>query len=250
MSFSQGTLTAASRERFLAGASGESSEWEKTRIFCTYFSFSNSGIRALLVEHQLRSEFGLKLSINDKDFVKGFRTFCERLRSEFSLKLSINDKDFVKGQTYKEEKRAYESFTTDDMMVKAIMLAFREDDEMRVFEDCPTVKKMFDTITSKYNTMTAMHVQLLLEQYNSYKMKESDNVMDHVNKILVMAKDLAVVGNVISDNMQISTILNSRPPSWDVAVTALSVQFDNLTLEKLPIQLALQQQRLTKRNRA
>ncbi|KAF3783884.1 hypothetical protein EJ110_NYTH31498 [Nymphaea thermarum] len=73
----------------------------------------------------------------------------------------------------------------------------------------------------------------------SRRMKESDSVMDHVNKMLIMAKDLAVVENVISDNMHISTILNNLPPSWDVAVTALSLQFDNLTLEKLPIQLVL-----------
>ncbi|KAF3782088.1 hypothetical protein EJ110_NYTH20377 [Nymphaea thermarum] len=148
-----------------------------------------------------------------------------------------------------EQKRAYESLSSDDLMAKTIMLAFMEDDLIRVFEDCPTAKEMFDVIASKYNTMTAMHIQLLQEQYNSYKMKESDNVMDHVNKMLVMAKDLAVVGNVISDNMQISTILNSLPSSWEMAVTALSVQFDNLTLEKLPIQLALQQQRLTKKNK-
>ncbi|KAF3787757.1 Retrovirus-related Pol polyprotein from transposon TNT 1-94 [Nymphaea thermarum] len=135
-------------------------------------------------------------------------------------------------------------------MAKTTMLAFMEDDQIRVFEDCPTAKEMFDTITSKYNTMTTMHVQFLQEQYNSYRMKESDDVMDHVNKMLVIAKDLAVMGNVMSDNMQISTILNSLPPSCDMAVTALSVQFDNLTLEKLPLQLALQQQRLTKRNRA
>ncbi|KAF3774681.1 Retrovirus-related Pol polyprotein from transposon TNT 1-94 [Nymphaea thermarum] len=149
-----------------------------------------------------------------------------------------------------EEIKAYESFTSDDLMAKTTMLAFMEDDQIRVFEDYPIAKEMFDTITSKYNFMTTMHVQLLQEQYNSYRMKESDDVMDHVNKMLVMAKDLAMMGDIISDNMQISTILNNLPPSWDMAVTALSVQFDNLTLEKLPLQLVLQQQRLTKRNRA
>ncbi|KAF3785935.1 hypothetical protein EJ110_NYTH19180 [Nymphaea thermarum] len=134
-----------------------------------------------------------------------------------------------------EKRKAYESFTTDDLMAKTTMLDFMEDDQIRVFEDCPTAKEMFDTITSKYNTTTAMQVQLLLEQYNSYRMKELDNIMDHVNKKLIMAKDLAVVGNVISDNMQISTILNSLPPSWEMAVTALCLRFDNLTLEKFPL---------------
>ncbi|XP_031493236.1 uncharacterized protein LOC116259513 [Nymphaea colorata] len=122
-----------------------------------------------------------------------------------------------------EEKKEYEAFENDDLMARTIMLTFMEDDLIRVFEDCPTAKDMLDSISSKFNTTTTMHVQLLLEQYTSYKMKESDKVVDHVNKMLVMAKDLAVVGNVISDNMQICTILNSLPSSWDMAVTALSL---------------------------
>ncbi|KAF3789698.1 hypothetical protein EJ110_NYTH05244 [Nymphaea thermarum] len=142
-----------------------------------------------------------------------------------------------------KEMRAYEAFKNDDLMAKTIMLIFMEDELIRIFEDCPTAKKMFDTISSRYTTTTTMHVCLLLEKYNSYKMKESDRVIDHVNKMLVMAKDLAVVGNVISDNMQICTILNSLPPSWDMIVTTMSLQFDTLTLEKLPIQLAIQQER-------
>ncbi|KAF3791357.1 hypothetical protein EJ110_NYTH14678 [Nymphaea thermarum] len=70
--------------------------------------------------------------------------------------------------------------------------AFMEDDIIRAIEDYPTAKEMFDAITLEYNTTTTMHVQLLLEQYNSYKMKESDRVVDHVNEMLVMAKDLGL----------------------------------------------------------
>ncbi|KAF3783885.1 hypothetical protein EJ110_NYTH31501 [Nymphaea thermarum] len=123
-----------------------------------------------------------------------------------NLFLTLRDKPIV------EEMRADEAFETDYLMAKTIMLVFMEDDLIKVFEDCSTAKEMFDTISSKYNTITMMHVQLLLEQYNSYKMKELDRVVDHVNKMLVMVKDLAVVGNVISDNM-IYTIMNSLPPS-------------------------------------
>ncbi|KAF3785846.1 hypothetical protein EJ110_NYTH26905 [Nymphaea thermarum] len=35
--------------------------------------------------------------------------------------------------------------------------AFMKDDLTRVFEDCPTAKEMFDTISSKYNNTTTMH---------------------------------------------------------------------------------------------
>ncbi|XP_049931844.1 uncharacterized protein LOC126409757 [Nymphaea colorata] len=140
-------------------------------------------------------------------------------------------------QTY-EEKRAYEFFETNDLVAKTIILAFMND-LIRGFTDYPMAKEMFDTISSKYNNTTTMLVQLLLKQYNSYKMKKSCKVVDHVNKMLVMAKDLAIVENDIPDNMQISTVLNSLPPSWDMAVIVLNLQFDIRTLEKLPIQLAI-----------
>ncbi|XP_031487910.1 uncharacterized protein LOC116255930 [Nymphaea colorata] len=146
-----------------------------------------------------------------------------------------------------EERRTYEAFETDNLMAKTIMSAFMKDDLIKVFEDSSIAKEMFDFISSKYNTTTTMHIQLLLEQYNSYKMNEPAKMVDHVIKMLVMAKDLAVVGNVISDNMLISTILNSLPHSWEMAVTTLSLQFNTLTLEKLLLQLAIQQEHLAKR---
>lgn len=43
-------------------------------------------------------------------------------------------------------------------------------------------------------------------------MKESDNVVDHVNKMVDLDKDLTIVGNAISKPMQISIILNNLPP--------------------------------------
>lgn len=42
-------------------------------------------------------------------------------------------------------------------------------------------------------------------------MKESDNVIDHINKILIMAKDLFVLNNLIIDAMHINIILNGFP---------------------------------------
>ena len=40
-------------------------------------------------------------------------------------------------------------------------------------------------------------------------MSESDNVVDHCNKMLVMTKDLAATGSELSENMQIAEFFNS-----------------------------------------
>ena len=80
---------------------------------------------------------------------------------------------------------------------------------IKIFEKYTTTKEMMEALAQKYDTTFDTHIQFLLEQYNSCKMKEGDSVIDHVNKMLVMAQDLAEAGNIISERMQISTILNS-----------------------------------------
>lgn len=79
-------------------------------------------------------------------------------------------------------------------------------------------------------------------------MKEPDSVEDHVNKMMVIAKDLIMVENIIYEPMQIFIILNSYSPSWDIAIIVIGVKFNNPSLYKLPLLLEVQQDQLNKRN--
>ncbi|CAN6472123.1 unnamed protein product [Victoria cruziana] len=136
-----------------------------------------------------------------------------------------------------DQIKELDNYRVDDLMAKTIMLAYMEDDLIQFFEDYKTTKEMFEAIKARYDVNTAAHVQVLLQQYSTLKMKESDSVTDHVNKMLVMAKDLLVLNNPIADAMQINTILNSLPPSWKMTVVALKTQFGNLNIDQLPLQL-------------
>lgn len=57
-----------------------------------------------------------------------------------------------------------------------------------------------------------------------------------MNKMLVMAKDLSSINNII-DVMQINTILNKLPQSWKITIIELKNQFGNLNINKLSLQL-------------
>lgn len=51
--------------------------------------------------------------------------------------------------------------------------------------------------------------------------------------MMAMTKYLAMVDNTISEPMHISIILNNLPPSWDIAIIALDINFANLSLDQL-----------------
>ncbi|KAK3040428.1 hypothetical protein RJ639_028677 [Escallonia herrerae] len=66
---------------------------------------------------------------------------------------------------------------------------------------------MFDAVTEAYGTASNTYIQLLIEKYNGTVMKEGERAVDHVNKLLEIAKNLATLGNPIPDKMQVSVVL-------------------------------------------
>jgi hypothetical protein len=100
-----------------------------------------------------------------------------------------------------QEKKDHNKFIEDDQLARATLLTFMQDDLIRVFEDFDTAKRMMDEVRKKYDMTSETHIQLLQKQHNSCKMNESDNVINHVNRMLVMAKDLAIAENDILERM-------------------------------------------------
>lgn len=83
-----------------------------------------------------------------------------------------------------------------------------------IFEENKTAKEMFEAIKEAYGNTLKTYIQLVIEKYNSYWMKENENVKEHVNKIIVITNELVVVGNLIPNKIQISIVLHSLPNSW------------------------------------
>ncbi|KAK3028833.1 hypothetical protein RJ639_038660 [Escallonia herrerae] len=92
-----------------------------------------------------------------------------------------------------------------------------------IYEEYKTAEEMFDAVTKTYGIASNTHIQLLIEKYNGIVIKEGESVVDHVNELLVIAKELAALGNTIPDKMQVSTILFSLPDSWDLIVISINV---------------------------
>ena len=78
-------------------------------------------------------------------------------------------------------------------------------------------------------------------------MNEVDYIGDHINTMELLAKELADANNPMPDKMQVTTILNSLPPSWDCIVTTLTHSGKEVTMISLPVLLVLEEERMKRR---
>lgn len=70
------------------------------------------------------------------------------------------------------------------------MLTFMDPDLEIIFEEHKTTKEIFEAIRESYGIVSETYIQLLIEKYNFCKMKECENVTEHVNKMIIIAKEL------------------------------------------------------------
>ncbi|KAK3015659.1 hypothetical protein RJ639_006333 [Escallonia herrerae] len=146
-------------------------------------------------------------------------------------------------------REAFDRFVENDKLARSTLLTFMEPDLEVIYEEYKTAKEMFDAITEAYGTASNTYIQLQFEKYNGIVMKEGENVVDHVNKLLVMAKELAALGNPIPDKMQVSTVLSSLPDSWDPVVISINVSGQDLSMKNLPMLLGLEAERRVKKKK-
>ncbi|KAG5565586.1 hypothetical protein RHGRI_001486 [Rhododendron griersonianum] len=145
------------------------------------------------------------------------------------------------------DRRMYEKFLEDDKTARHIMLTFMEPDIEILFEEHAHAKTMFNAISNAYRASSETYIQLLMERFTGTEMKEDENVIDHVNKLSVIAKELATLDNPLPDRLQVSTILQSLPTSWDSAVVALNFSSTTLTTKNLPVLLGIEAERRAKK---
>lgn len=79
-----------------------------------------------------------------------------------------------------------------------------------------------------------------MDKYNKTCMKENNGVGNHIPHMQLIVKKLYDVGHPITNKMQVTTILNSLPLSWDNIVTSLTHNGNEVTMTSLPIILVLE----------
>lgn len=145
--------------------------------------------------------------------------------------------------------RNFVKWEEDNALAIATILNHMEDDLIPLYEGYDTAKEIMDVLDEKYGPKSQTYIQLLLEKYNGSRMNENDDMVDHITKMEVLAKDLSNAGHPIPDKMQVSTLLNSLPKSWDHVVTSLTYGQKELSMNNLPAILAVEKVRMNKRKK-
>ena len=125
---------------------------------------------------------------------------------------------------------------------------FMEDSFINFFETYDTTQSLWNALKEKYDKTTEINTQLLLQKYNSCKMQEEQSVVEHVNNMIVMAKDLSIAGTPIPEKLQVATILNSLPNSFDMVTTSMRSN-PSLQLSELPARLGTEQYIMSSRRK-
>ncbi|KAL5764580.1 hypothetical protein ACOSP7_016935 [Xanthoceras sorbifolium] len=103
-------------------------------------------------------------------------------------------------------KDADSKWEEDNALARATILNHMQDDFISLYESFDTSKRIMDMLEDKYGP----------------------NMVDHI--LEVIAKDLSIAGHEIPDKIQVSTVLNSLPESWDHVVTSLTYGQKDLSI--------------------
>jgi hypothetical protein len=134
-------------------------------------------------------------------------------------------------------------------MDRATLLHNMKDNIISLFEGHKYAKEMMEALAAKYGPRSDTHIQLLLGKNNCSRMSKGDNVGEFVNQMELIARELANTSHPVTDKMQVTTILNSLPLSWEHVVTSLTLSEKEVSMVSLPVLLALEEERMKRRRR-
>lgn len=79
-------------------------------------------------------------------------------------------------------------------------------------------------------------------------MGKGSKMMDHIKQMILINKELSAIDSSKPGKLQVSTILNSQQPLWDLVIIAISCTKKTISIEELHVILALEKERKNRRN--
>ena len=104
--------------------------------------------------------------------------------------------------------------------------------------NCTTATSMWSTLCAFYQQKSQENIYMVQNSFFEYRMSIGDSINTHVNKVLSMANLLKDLGKPVAEDMLITKIVCSLPPSYNNIITAwTNVPIEHETIANLKVRL-------------
>jgi hypothetical protein len=102
-----------------------------------------------------------------------------------------------------------------------------------VYSGFTSAKGLWTELENEFSEVDNGNESFTTENYLNYKMAEGRSVMEQLQEIQLLVRDLVQYGCVLPDSFQVNTILAKLPPSWRDFVTSRCRMKKQMTLTEL-----------------
>ena len=88
-------------------------------------------------------------------------------------------------------------------------------------EDCNSAYEMWATLRDMYDKPSWSRHLALRQRFHGLRMAEGTGVQAHLHELRVVVNELASIGDVISEDLQVMVLLTSLPPSYGPLIMSL-----------------------------
>ena len=164
---------------------------------------------------------------------------------KFKMKTLLKDKglwDIVEGTRVAPEasldsgNALKEWRKKEDKAMALIVLALGDEQLMHV-QSAGTSAEAWQKLGAVHERKSLANKLYLRRQFLTVKMEEGEKMLDHINKVKVMAQQLEAIGAQVNDEDLVTTVLYSLPQSFDQLIISLEARADDLDMEFLTARL-------------
>ena len=158
---------------------------------------------------------------------------------KFKMQMVLEDRDLWTIVSGEEEEpsgqgvtqAAQEKFRKRSRKALAAICLSLCDSHLLLVRSSTTAREAWLKLEGHYETKSLANKLFLRKRYLTTMMSDSDTMIDHINKLRSLAKQLDSVGAPESAEDQVATLLCSLPDSYGNLIVALESRADDLTLE-------------------
>ncbi len=132
-------------------------------------------------------------------------------------------------------KKEYQRRVKKAMSVIGLNLA---DNQLAHIKSCKGPSEAWKTLCNIHETKSLSNILFIRRKFFTCKMQESDDLLDHINKVKALADQLACLEVPVRDEDIVMTLLESLPASYEYLITALeTMPMKELTMEYVTARL-------------